>query len=87
MLKEEMDYFLRYYNDKISIINSTIVTIESRPSTAFNKGSIALLNRLRWSFEMVLQKAKSTFDKIEPTSSVDDWSSESFDSESPSDED
>ena len=55
MLKEEMDCFLRYYNDKISIINSTIVTIESHPSTAFNKGSIALLNRLRWCYKRLIQ--------------------------------
>ena len=44
IIRRQWIVFLRYYNDKISIINSTIVTIESHPSTAFNKGSIALLN-------------------------------------------
>lgn len=82
MLKEEMTCLLQYYSDKYSIITSTIAQVELEPSSPFNRGAIALLNKLKWSSELLLKKASMAF-KMDETSdsatSVNDWMSESSD--------
>ena len=89
MLKEEMRCLLQYYSDKVSIITSAIAHLELEASSSFNKGAIALLNKLKWSCKFLLEKANMTFKMEGPsenTSEIDctseiDWTSESSDSD------
>ena len=47
-----------YYQNKISAIDSCIEFIKTRELSNYNKGSISLLIRLRWSMELLLHKAE-----------------------------
>ena len=60
LVAEEMTSTISYYKDKISCINSTLLSLNSSEASAFNKGSIVLLTRLKWSMELLMHNAESS---------------------------
>ena len=83
MVTDEMDCLKEYYRTQISVVSSTITDLESKPSTAFTQGAISLLVKLKWSLELLLHKATTTFNEYFSTTSAsihiddsDGWSSD-----------
>jgi hypothetical protein len=55
LLEKKMLSVKTYYEDNISLIDSVMNTIQAEQDNAYNKGSLALLIKLRWTFEIQLQ--------------------------------
>ncbi len=83
LIKDEISCVLFYYRTKISLINSTISNIQSltltKENNAYNTGSIALLIKLRWSMELLLEKAESVNFKWDDSKNQDSSSSNELD--------
>ena len=88
LVKEEMRSVINCYEQNISKIDETIALIKMKEANAVNQGSISLLIRLRWTSEMMLDKAKSVGKgkcTMNNLTSVEEWSSESSSEASDSD--
>ncbi len=58
--KGEMACVINYYKHKIVMIDSVIDFTQKKENNAYIAGCVALLTKLRWSCELLLDKAQST---------------------------
>ena len=81
LIKDEILNITHYYDNRIQITDSAISAIESKSPTSFNRGSIALLTKLRWSFEILSDKAKNLKAGSYSCNDNVDWSPQTSESE------